>query len=66
MIERYLEMIHVCNNVHGCAACDNGKYAELEGFFKQCIKELDEKDEEIALLKERIAIMAENMEDDLK
>lgn len=71
MIKKYRESHEVCDTMtecHNCALdiCVYNDPMSAEYIFDLAIKELGEKDEEIALLKERIAIITENMEDDLK
>ena len=67
MIKKYRESHETCDTMTECDNCvlDICVYNDAmsaEYIFDLVIKELEEKDEEIAVLKERIAIMMEDKE----
>lgn len=70
MLKEYHSSLDMCDVEEDCNTCplDHtdkcffSSYVSPEKIFEQFIKELEEKDEEIAVLKERIAIMMEDKE----
>ena len=70
MLKEYHSSLDICDVEGDCNTCPLDKTDKCffssdvspEKIFEQFIKELEEKDEEIAVLKERIAIMMEDKE----